>query len=98
MTNSLDKYHFNAARQETGERSQKTSPVLDKICSEVKVRFYSVLVVTLVAARFIFPEIQQVGCGVDLLPLDRRGIIGCQSTHHSPDKSVNYPPPPPLTE
>ena len=39
MTHSLDKYHFNAARQETGERSQKTSSVLDKICSEVKVRY-----------------------------------------------------------
>ena len=87
MTNSLDKYHFNAARQETGDRTQDR--LIDKICSEVKVRFYSVLVVTLVAARFIFPEIQQVGCGVDLLPLDRRGIIGCQSTHHSLDKSVN---------
>ena len=34
---------------------------------------------------------------VDLQPVDRRWIIGCQSKHQIPDKSVNYVAPPPLT-
>ena len=38
VTNSLDKYHFNAARRERGD----TRPASDNVRSEVKVKFYFV--------------------------------------------------------
>ena len=42
VTNSLDKYHSNAARRERGGERGDTRSAIDKICSEVKVRFYFV--------------------------------------------------------
>ena len=46
VTNSLDKYLFNAVRQvrAASKRDRETRSSTDNICSEVKVKFYLVAV------------------------------------------------------